>query len=119
MANETRNRLRGMSDSAFEELKSKDLGKQQRLSVRKSMKLLSEAGIPVYYTAGNHDIGDDPDPKTLEQYTTGSTEDPAWGPLFQRVEVSEPGLKFLQFNSQATSCDLGLVQLVDFAVKQT
>lgn len=95
-----RNRLRGMSDSAFDELKAQNLGEKQRQAVRQCMKSLVDAGVPVYYTPGNHEIGDDPDDVTLERYTSGSAEEEGWGPLFQKVEVEEPGIRFLQFNSQ-------------------
>jgi len=89
-----------MSDSAFEDLKALDLGLKQRLSVRQCMKSLVDEGIPVYYTPGNHDIGDDPDDEMLKRYMSGSAEEEGWGPLFQKVDVEESGIRFLQFNSQ-------------------
>lgn len=95
-----RNRLMKMSDSAFEDLKALDLGLKQRLSVRQCMKSLVDEGIPVYYTPGNHDIGDDPDDEMLKRYMSGSAEEEGWGPLFQKVDVEESGIRFLQFNSQ-------------------
>lgn len=89
-----RNRLMNMSQSAFEDLKALNLGRKQRQSVRQCMKSLVDAKLPVYYTPGNHDIGDDPDEEMLTRYVEG------WGPLFQKVEVEESGIRFLQFNSQ-------------------
>ncbi|CAE7212569.1 Cpped1 [Symbiodinium sp. KB8] len=91
-----RNRPGGMSDADFQELCSKNLGRKQRASVREA---LEGAGIPVYYTPGNHDIGDHPDVQTLERYVTGSSGENGWGPLFQRVK-QEGGILYLQFNSQ-------------------
>ena len=89
-----------MSDSAFEQLKALELGQQQRQSVRQCMKSIVDAGVSVYYTPGNHDIGDDPDDEMLTRYVRGSAEEEGWGPLFQKVEVEEAGIRFLQFNSQ-------------------
>lgn len=94
-----RNRIKSMTDAQFAALKAKDLGKMQRQSVRDAMSALTDAGIAVCYTPGNHDVGDDPDEKTLGQYTSSSSENPGWGPLFQRVK-EENGIVFLQFNSQ-------------------
>ncbi|CAE7757939.1 CPPED1, partial [Symbiodinium pilosum] len=72
---------------------------KQRASVQQSVQALDRAGIPVYYTPGNHDIGDNPDAKTLAQYTRTSGDNPGWGPLFQRV-LDKNGILYLQFNSQ-------------------
>lgn len=95
-----RNRLMNMSQSAFEDLKALNLGLKQRQSVRQCMKSLVDARVPVYYTPGNHDIGDDPDDEMLTRYVSGNAEEEGWGPLFQKVEVEESGIRFLQFNSQ-------------------
>lgn len=76
-----------MSETDFEVLKSKNLARQQRRAVREALKSVSDAGIPVYYTPGNHDIGDNPDESTLAQYIRTSGDDPGWGPLFQQVGV--------------------------------
>jgi len=97
-AQKDRNRPGGMSDADFQELCSKDLGRKQRASVRRSLEALEGAGIPVYYTPGNHDIGDHPDVQTLERYV-GSSGENGWGPLFQRVK-QEGGILYLQLNSQ-------------------
>ena len=95
-----RNRPRkDMPDEDFEELKRKDLGKLQRNAARRSVQTLVSAGIPVVYTAGNHDVGDFPDESTLAQYTSSDSENPGWGPLFQKVK-KEDGVLYLQFNSQ-------------------
>ena len=93
-----RNRLKGMGDKEFQQLKDKGLGRMQRDSVQKSLEVLVNAKIPVYYTAGNHDVGDYPDARTLEQYSSSDSKNPGWGPLFQKVE--EDGILYLQFNSQ-------------------
>ena len=46
-----------MTDAQFAALKAKDLGKMQRKSVRNAMSALTDAGIAVCYTPGNHDVG--------------------------------------------------------------
>ena len=34
----------------------------------------------------------------LKRYMSGSAEEEGWGPLFQKVDVEESGIRFLQFN---------------------
>lgn len=55
--NLSRNRIKSMTDAQFTALKAKDLGKLQRKSVRDAMSALTDAGIAVCYTPGNHDVG--------------------------------------------------------------
>ena len=56
--------------------------------MQQSVQALDRAGIPVYYTPGNHDIGDNPDAKTLAQYTRTSGDNPGCEPPKDLVMVS-------------------------------
>lgn len=73
-------------------LASGQLGVDQRAAVKRALLFAKLRHIPVYFTAGNHDLGDVPDGNTLTSYAN------EWGGLWNRFWVKN--VLYLQFTSQ-------------------
>jgi Icc-related predicted phosphoesterase len=73
-------------------LASGQLGVDQRAAVKRVILYAKLRRVPVYFTAGNHDVGDVPDVNTLTSYAE------EWGELWNRFWVKN--VLYLQFTSQ-------------------
>jgi len=78
----------------------KDLGVDQRDAVlgAVSKHFPSSSGIKVYYTPGNHDLGDDPDDQTLKMYKKMFGGSSTYGRMLKQSEGT--AVAFLHINSQ-------------------
>lgn len=73
-----------------------DLGVHQRREVNATLAVAERHGIPVHFTPGNHDVGDEPNANNMD---TMSMYSDSWGPHYE-VVLHEHGILYLQLNSQ-------------------